>query len=306
MVQHALIVEQPEGATSSSGLSSMRNPDSLVTQSLALVLLSVFAFPPCFAHDSSLANQDTPFSIQKFNFFKIRQSFVKQRGFGSKNHLPAPPPPPPPRYVPHQVSYLLPNDKIVIAGDSVTYLGFQPSGWVSLWQQYVQTYYPTMNLQFLDYGVPGNHSADLLTQFPTVLQNNPTVVLIYIGLNDGGYGTGYLPQQSANIQAMIDQCKATPSVRTVVLISPFCWGEQRDGQNPFDSIIDAMGESQARLAAQNNCPFIDLRTLWNSSEYIYNQGDTSSGILTEGPPGVHPNALGAQIISGAMIKSFGE
>jgi lysophospholipase L1-like esterase len=200
----------------------------------------------------------------------------------------------------------LPNDKLAIAGDSVTYLGFQSGGWVSDWQQYLQVYHPVLNLQILNYGVGGDTSANLLSRFSTVLQSNPTVVMIFIGINDVGWGASYAPQQAANIQAMIDASKGCRSVRTVILVSPFCLGEQRDGQNPSDPAIDAMGESQARLAAQNNCPFIDLRTLWNSAEYIYNQGDASSGILTLGPPGVHPNALGAQIISGAMIKSFGE
>src|SRR5262249_28024356 len=157
-------------------------------------------------------------------------------------------------FVPPQVSYLLPNDKIAIAGDSVTYLGFQ-GGWVNIWQQYVQAYYPSMNLQFFNYGFPSYHSADLLNVFPTVLQNQPTVVMIYIGVNDSGYGIPYLPTQSSNIQAMINQCRACPSVRTIVLVSPFCFGEMHDGENPFDAALDAMAQSQAQLAAQNSCPF---------------------------------------------------
>ncbi|PWT97464.1 MAG: hypothetical protein C5B53_08015 [Candidatus Melainabacteria bacterium] len=276
----------------------MPNRSSRSLWILSLILLSLFAFPPRLCAHEEIA----PLSIQKLGFFKFRRSIFKQRGFGFNKHAPSPPPQ---LYVPPQVASLQSNDRIAIAGDSVTYLGFQPGGWVSLWQQYVQTYYPWMNLQFLDYGVPSDHSADLLARFPAILQSNPTVVIIYIGLNDGGYGTSYLPQQSANIQAMIDQCRATSSVRMVVLVSPFCYGEQYDGQNPYDSVLNAMLASQASLAAQNNCPFINLRSLWNSAEYVYNHSDASYGILCD-PPGVHPNALGAQIISGAMIKSFGE
>jgi hypothetical protein len=104
---------------------------------------------------------------------------------------------------------------------------------------------------------------------------------------------------------MINQCRATPSVRLIVLVSPFCWGEHFDGENTYDSVLDGMLTSQAQLAYQNNCPFINLRSLWNSAEYVYNHSDAGYGILTD-PPGVHPNTLGAQIISGAMIKSFGE
>ena len=282
---------------------------------IPLVLLSMFAFPLCaIAHDSDAIVGKHHFSKEKLGTFKIK--FIKPRPSFKhvspppRAHAPSPPPsspsPPGQLYVPPRVASLQPNDKVAIAGDSVTYLGFQSGGWTDLWQQYEQTYYPSMNLQFLNYGVGGDRSSDLLNRFPTVLQNNPTVVLIFIGVNDGGLGTSYLPTQARNIQLMIDQCKACPSVRTVVLVSPFCWGEQYDGQNPFDNTLDPMTQSQASLAASNSCPFINLRALWSSAEYLYNHGDASSGILTVGPPGVHPNSLGAQLISGAMIKSFGE
>jgi lysophospholipase L1-like esterase len=269
----------------------------------------VFALQLCvLASDGDITAEKLHAAKQRVGGFKFRFVIKPKPGF---KHLPPPPPPPqrPPSsqlYVPPRVASLYPNDRIAIAGDSVTYLGFQSGGWVDLWQQYVQAYYPSMNLQFYNYGVGGYRSADLLNSFPTVLQNNPTVVLIFIGVNDGGYGVSYLPRQQSNIQIMIDECRACPSVRSIILISPFCWGEQHDGENMFDSVLDPMVQAQAAVAAANGCPFINLRALWSSAEYLYNNSDASSGILTEGPPGVHPNALGAQLISGAMIKSFGE
>jgi lysophospholipase L1-like esterase len=163
-----------------------------------------------------------------------------------------------------------------------------------------------MNLQFFNYGFPRYRSADLLNTFSTVLQNRPTVVLIFIGVNDAGYGIPYLSTQYSNIQSMINQCKACPSVRTIVLISPFCWGEQHDGENPFDATLDQMTQDQAYLAALNSCPFVNLRALWSSAESIYNQGDYSSGVLTMGPPGVHPSALGSELVGGAIVRAFGE
>lgn len=269
---------------------------------ILFVVLGLIAFPLCvYAANSGFA-KDRSFFRNKLVNFKFGKSFTGLKGFKFNKFAQ----PSYQLFVPPQVATLQQDDKIAIAGDSVTFLGFQPSGWVTLWQQYVQASYPSMNLQFFNYGYPSIHSAELLANFPAVLQNNPTVVFIFIGVNDAGYGTGYLSQQSANIQAMINQCRATPSVRMVVMVSPFCCGEQRPGQNFFDGILDPMTYSQANLAAQNGCPFINLRALWASSELLYNQGNFPYGILTDGPPGVHPSPLGSQLIQGAMIKSFGQ
>jgi lysophospholipase L1-like esterase len=256
-------------------------------KALSLAITVLLSIHPAIAHEDDIYKQK--FYEQKFRY-----------GFNKHQEI-APYMPP---YNPPQVSALQPNDVIAIAGDSVTAYGFYPSGWASDWQQYLVQYHPELGtIQFLNFGVPGDNSSQLAARFAEVLAGKPTVVIIWIGVNDVGLTGGnpnYVVLQQ-NIQAMIYATAGT-SIR-VILCGPFCIGERYDGGNAYDAQLDVVNQEIANIAAANGIPFINMRQVWKASEYQFNPASAFAGVLTS--DGVHPNAFGAQIVEGTFIRSFG-
>jgi len=204
------------------------------------------------------------------------------------------------------------DDKIVFAGDSVTALGFMSQngglGWGTQFQQLTSSI-PALTV--VDSGVEGDTSATLLARFAkTVLAVNPTVVVIWIGVNDIHFGLYPGPNGQSNtpknIQAMVSWCLLYPHIREVVLVSPECIGEKRDGQNPFDWALDAFALYLWGVAANDHsgrvfyCP---MRQYWAMQESFSNPQDLPSGVLTI--DGVHPNSLGNVFIRNVFLKEFG-
>src|SRR5262245_51294572 len=59
-------------------------------------------------------------------------------------------------FAPPQVVQLRPNDVVVFAGDSVTFLGGMPGGWIDTFNRQVQQKNPWQNINVIASGVGGN------------------------------------------------------------------------------------------------------------------------------------------------------
>ncbi|MBW1870958.1 MAG: hypothetical protein JRJ19_02780, partial [Deltaproteobacteria bacterium] len=76
------------------------------------------------------------------------------------------------------------NNTIVFLGDSIT--------WQNLYTDYVENYflrhYPEKNLRFVNLGVRGDTAAGAIRRLDRdLLPLKPDLVLIMLGMNDGGY-----------------------------------------------------------------------------------------------------------------------
>lgn len=84
------------------------------------------------------------------------------------------------------------GDRLVFLGDSITQIGDGPGGYVSLFRDvFAGTAHPGVTV--INAGISGNTVPDLQARFATdVLAKNPSVVLIYIGINDVWHYNGDL------------------------------------------------------------------------------------------------------------------
>jgi lysophospholipase L1-like esterase len=203
---------------------------------------------------------------------------------------------------------LKPGDRVVFAGDSITWLGTNATttqGWILQFEQRVASQVPGVTMY--NSGIPADTSTILLNRFKsTVLNVNPTVVVIWIGINDIPY---LVPLETAqkNWNAMITLALRTPSVREIILVSPECKGEKRDGQNPYDAQIDAYASFLYQIAKAQYSPkifYCPMRADWNYVEQIMNPDDLSSGILTTSPQGLHPNNMGHIFLKNVFCSEF--
>lgn len=76
-------------------------------------------------------------------------------------------------------------ERIVFFGDSITELGGRPNGYVSLFTDALRGKYGLKVPDIINAGVSGNEVLDLQFRLELdVLSKNPTIVVIYIGIND--------------------------------------------------------------------------------------------------------------------------
>jgi lysophospholipase L1-like esterase len=219
---------------------------------------------------------------------------------------------PPPIFNPPKVANLLPGDRVVIAGDSITWLGAKPGNWIDTINEMVQRTHPGQNIQIFSAGVPGNTAQDLNKRMDTtVLPCNPTVVVIFIGINNiwnlpsQSNGNPDLTDYLVNLSEIIYKAKNHPGVREVVIMSPLAIGDKYDGENKYDTKIDSMARALRFNCGKYGYPLIDIRQVVTSAEPYYNPDDDANGVLVDAG-NVHPSALGNQLLAGAVLMGFGD
>ncbi len=197
-------------------------------------------------------------------------------------------------------------------GDSITQRGASPTGYVWLLQAYLPELFPTDPITVIDSGVSGDTSTDLLSRFDQdVLATNPSMVTISCGTNDcakgfdsahpngGGPNGVSLTQYTENVNSMVTQ--ANQAKIQVVLLSPAVFTEALG-----DIENKALGQYIAAMksvAAQHHVLFVNLSSPFDSAIEAY-QGSGGAGDHVT-IDGIHPNALGSQIIAQTLLSSLG-
>src|ERR1700730_16842258 len=81
------------------------------------------------------------------------------------------------------------DEKIVFLGDSITQLGAGPKGYITLVKNAMAKNHKDLDVQIVNAGISGNKVPDLEKRLKKdVLDKKPTLVVIYIGINDVWHG----------------------------------------------------------------------------------------------------------------------
>lgn len=152
-----------------------------------------------------------------------------------------------------------PKQKILFVGDSITDasrpadntpFGF---GYVSLIRNLVMARYPELKLEFINRGVSGNTTIDLLARWDSdVLEAQPDWLSIKIGINDvwkgfrpGGEEPVPLPEYTGILRTLLDHTYARTNAR-VILMTPYMIEGNR--QDPMRQEMDRYGEAVHAIA----------------------------------------------------------
>ena len=189
--------------------------------------------------------------------------------------------------------------KIVFFGDSITEMGVQAGGYVSI----VKRSLDSTKYDIVGAGIGGNKIYDLYLRLEDdVLSKNPDLVVIYVGVNDVWHkqssGTGTDQNKFVKFyQALIKKISATGA--KLVLVTPAAIGEKKNGTNELDQELDKYAGEIRKLAAEHNIPLVDLRSLFTAHEMANNPQDVAKGILTT--DGVHLNDKGNQLVAAQLL-----
>jgi lysophospholipase L1-like esterase len=196
------------------------------------------------------------------------------------------------------------KNKVIFFGDSITELGVKPGGYVTRVDSLCKLENKSDQFEFIGAGVSGNKIYDLyLRMEDDVLNKNPDVVIIFIGVNDVWHKalrqTGTDPDKFEKFyQAIINKIKAKGS--KVILCTPASIGEKTDFSNDKDGDLNKYSNIIRSLAQKNNLMLIDLRKLFHDYNLANNPENKDRGILTV--DGVHLNAKGNELVAEEMWK----
>ncbi|MFP6764314.1 MAG: Dabb family protein, partial [Planctomycetaceae bacterium] len=155
-------------------------------------------------------------------------------------------------------------------------------------------------------GISGNKVPDLERRLEKdVLSRKPSVVVIYIGINDvwhstSGRGT---PRErfESGLKDIIGQINAAGA--RVILCTPSVIGEKTDGSNSLDVMLEEYSATSRKVAVETKSQLFDLRRRCLSHLRIHNPQQADRGILTSDT--VHLNQAGNEFVAGCMLEALG-
>ena len=159
-------------------------------------------------------------------------------------------------------SKLTKNERIVFLGDSITAAGVGPGGYVTLTAKKLAELYPDLKITVIGAGIGGHKVPDCQARLQRdVLSKKPTVVFIYIGINDvwhSAWGRGTPKDKfEAGLRSMIKRINDAGA--RVILCTPTVIGEKTGGANGFDKKLDEYAAISRKVAGDTGSQLLDLR-----------------------------------------------
>ena len=205
------------------------------------------------------------------------------------------------------------STKIIFLGDSITEQGESfDDGFISLLRQNLSQ----EEFELVGKGIGGHKVSNLLTRYKAdVIDLNPDIVFIYIGINDVwhkyDFGTGSdIDLYEKGLRTIISDIKSLGS--EIVLCTPTVIGENTgdfvlgnqfkdvETMEKMNSDLDTFSEVVRKLSNEYETELLDLRKIFMDYLAENNINNDAAGILTT--DGVHLNEQGNKLIADQMIK----
>jgi len=194
------------------------------------------------------------------------------------------------------------GEKIAFLGDSITAQGAgSPGGYVLLVINGLDQ--QGQKLTAIPAGVSGNTSKDMLARLDRdVISKKPDWMTLSCGVNDvwhGARGVDLEPYKQ-NITAIVDKAQAA-GIKVLILTSTMILEDQT---NAFNQKLIPYNDFLRSLAKEKNLLLADLNADMQAAiKEQMGKGQKPGSILTN--DGVHPNALGHELMASGILKALG-
>jgi isoamyl acetate esterase len=198
------------------------------------------------------------------------------------------------------------GDKILFFGDSITQGGGGPKGYITVYKTALDAKHPDFALEYINAGISGHKVPNLQARLQKdVLDKKPTIVYIYIGINDVWHSTsGKGTPKDKYEEGLKDLiAKITAGGARVLLCTPTVIGEKTGGANPQDAMLDEFSEISRKVAADTKTQLVDLHKAFQDHLKANNPENKEKGILTGDR--VHLNEAGNKLVASEMLKGLG-
>lgn len=192
------------------------------------------------------------------------------------------------------------GERIVFLGDSITAGGVAPKGYVTVIKNALTATHKDLGIEVIGAGISGNKVPDLQRRLEKdVLAKKPTLVVIYIGINDVWHGASDpakgTPKDKfeAGLKEIIGKIKASGA--RVVLCTPTVIGEKKAGANALDAKLDEYANISRAVAKETGVQLCDLRKAFVGHLTKNNADNKDRGVLTTDT--VHLNEAGNKLVA---------
>lgn len=216
--------------------------------------------------------------------------------------------------------FLHDGDTVVFYGDSIT----EQQMYGRDIETFVLARYPQMHVRFINSGwsgdtVWGGGGGNIELRLKRdVLPYKPTVVTIFLGMNDGGYNTldaTRLQQYTDALNHIVDELQQNlPGVR-LTLLTPSLFNYQAKERpanaappfnynNPYPNYNQTLiryGDQVRRIGATRHIPVVDLNAPMYAATLAGRKTDPHFALSGDG---VHPNDVGHLIMAAAVLKTW--
>lgn len=201
------------------------------------------------------------------------------------------------------------GDRIVFLGDSITHGGLGTNGYISVMKRSIQAAHADLGVELIGAGVSGNKVPNLQQRLQRdVLDKKPTIVFIYIGINDvwhwrkdkDGKLAGGTPKDlyESGLKEIIGKIRSAGA--RAILCTPSVIGEKPDGTNANDAMLEEYAGISRKVAAEAGIELVDLRKAFIEYLKVHNTKNAERGILTGDR--VHLNPEGNRLVAECMLK----
>lgn len=199
------------------------------------------------------------------------------------------------------------DEKIVFLGDSITQGGVGKKGYVTLIKNDLNEKHKDLDITVIGAGISGNKVPDLQRRLQKdVIAKKPTLVVIYIGINDVWHGEsdparGTSPEKyEAGLKEIIGKIQVAGA--RVVLCTPTVIGEKKAGANKLDKKLDEYADISRKVAKETKSTLCDLRKAFEDYLAKHNEGDKEKGVLTTDR--VHLNDAGNKLVAETILQTI--
>ncbi len=196
--------------------------------------------------------------------------------------------------------------KVVFFGDSITQMGVNKGGYIDLIKQDIINKGLADKYDIIGAGIGGNKIYDLYLRMENdVLDQNPDVVVIWVGVNDvwhkASHGTGTDYDKFGKFYEGVVKKLQAKGIQ-VIVTTPAAIGERNDYSNSQDGDLNMYSNWIRNFAADNKLGLIDLRKTFHEYSLANNPKNEESGILTTDR--VHLNAKGNAFVAAQMWEAI--
>lgn len=198
------------------------------------------------------------------------------------------------------------DDRIVFLGDSITAGGVRKDGYVTLVAKAIAECHGDLGIEVIGAGISGHKVPDCQKRLEKdVLDKKPTIVVIYIGINDVWHWNRNAGTTKEDFEAGLhDLIKRSQDVGArVILCTPSVIGEKTDGSNHFDAMLDDYSAISRKVAAATGSQMLDLRKKFIAYLKQHNKQNAEKNVLTV--DGVHLNLAGNRFVADCMLEALG-
>ncbi len=199
------------------------------------------------------------------------------------------------------------GDRIAFLGDSITQGGAGKNGYVWLIEESLKERQAGKKIELVKAGISGHKVPDLQKRLDKdVISKKPSIVFIYIGINDvwhsqSGKGTSKADYE-AGLHDIIKRIKDAGAI--VVLATPSVIGEKHDGSNAMDTMLEEYAGISRKVAKEDGVLLCDLRKAFIETLKEKNKENKDRGILT--PDTVHLNNEGNKLVADRCAASLAD